>query len=200
MESSRSNGDQVIRLDSANRQLALAFLGWQCRLRQIAFRQDGGRPSDGMSPKVFVGDDCQAAGRIVSILNKAESDSVLMEFQHFYRRTRDPAQRRADVTRFLSETYFQRPQTFTDRLTTVFPPGSRVAELLESAESCRLVFEHFNQRYDLTCEAIRLREDDPLYQSTFWHNALFNPDLSKDCRILALVPNWSRCAADPAPA
>ena len=28
------------------------FLAWQCRIRQIAMRQDGGRPSPGMRPRV----------------------------------------------------------------------------------------------------------------------------------------------------
>jgi len=28
------------------------FVGWQCRLRQLAVRQDGGRPSAGMKPRV----------------------------------------------------------------------------------------------------------------------------------------------------
>jgi len=28
------------------------FLAWQCRIRQIATRQDGGRPSAGMRPRV----------------------------------------------------------------------------------------------------------------------------------------------------
>jgi hypothetical protein len=29
------------------------FLGWQCRIRQIAMRQDSGRPSPGMRPRVL---------------------------------------------------------------------------------------------------------------------------------------------------
>ena len=29
------------------------FLAWQCRIRQIAMRQDGGRPSPGMRPRVL---------------------------------------------------------------------------------------------------------------------------------------------------
>ena len=29
------------------------FVAWQCRIRQIAMRQDGGRPSPGMRPRVL---------------------------------------------------------------------------------------------------------------------------------------------------
>ncbi len=199
MEPPRSNEPGAVQPESADRALALAFLGWQCRLRQIAFRRDGGRPGGGISPRVFVGDSRRAASRIVTVINKADPVAAVMEFRHLHRRTQDPAERRTDAVRLLSETYFQGPRTFTDRLTAVFPPGSRVAGLLESAGSCRLAFEQFGQRYDLTCEAIRLGEDAPLYQSTFWHNALFNPDLSKECGILALAPDWPRCAANPAP-
>ena len=37
----------------SNQDRARQFLGWQCRIRQIAMRQSGGRPSSGMRPKVF---------------------------------------------------------------------------------------------------------------------------------------------------
>ncbi len=35
------------------------FLAWQCRIRQMAMREQGGRPSPGMRPRVLT-----VAGRI----------------------------------------------------------------------------------------------------------------------------------------
>ena len=191
------NEDQVVRLEGTNRALARAFVGWQCRLRQISFRQNEGRPSVGMTPLIHAVSEDKPVGRFVTVLNKAKAESSVMEFRHLYRRTRDPAQRRKDITEFLAEAYFQKPETFTDRLTTVFPPRSRTAVFLGSVDACRLVFDQFNQRYELICETIRLRGDDALFQATFWHNALFNSNLSKECEILALVPDWSRCSVSP---
>ena len=30
-----------------------SFLDWQCRIRQVAMREEGGRPSPGMRPRVL---------------------------------------------------------------------------------------------------------------------------------------------------
>ena len=197
LEALRSNQDHAVRLVSANLALARAFLGWQCRIRQIAFRQDHGRPSDGMSPMIYAAGDARLIGRIIAVLNKVGAGSTMMEFRHMYRRTHDPNQRRSDATKFLSESYFQNPVSFSDRLTSVFPPRSRLAAEIVTAGRCRLVCRQFNQGYELNCEAVRLPEAEPLFQASFWHNALFNPNLPKTSEILAFIPDWSRCSADP---
>ncbi|MGI9302640.1 MAG: hypothetical protein ACR2RB_08035 [Gammaproteobacteria bacterium] len=50
---------EIIRLQTARDALRDYFLGWQCRVQQIAVRQHGGRPDDGMCPSVRVGDDIE---------------------------------------------------------------------------------------------------------------------------------------------
>ncbi len=40
---------QVVRLETAQAALRDHFLGWQCRLRQLAVREAGGRPSSGIA-------------------------------------------------------------------------------------------------------------------------------------------------------
>ena len=71
-----------MRLEIANLALGRAFLGWQCRIRQIAFRQDHGRPSDGMSPMIYAAGDARLIGRIIAVLNKVGDGSTMMEFRH----------------------------------------------------------------------------------------------------------------------
>ena len=44
----------VVCLDGANERLRDAFLGWQCRIRQIAMRRHDGRPTSGVTPLVSV--------------------------------------------------------------------------------------------------------------------------------------------------
>jgi hypothetical protein len=44
------------------------FLGWQCRLRQIAMRQDGGRPSPGMRPRLLNRDGSEIASALTVLL------------------------------------------------------------------------------------------------------------------------------------
>ena len=44
--------DNIILLEPAAQALRDEFIGWQCRIRQIAVREGGGRPSSGMRPRV----------------------------------------------------------------------------------------------------------------------------------------------------
>ena len=62
-----------------------------------------------------------------------------------------------------------------------------------------MAFEQQNQRYDLVCEVWPLTKSEPLYQATYWHNALFNPNLMGDPEILLFKPDWARSRAEPPP-
>jgi hypothetical protein len=55
---------------------------------------------------------------------------------------------------------------------------------------CVLWFRERSRAYRLPCDVELLRNDDPLFQATYWHNALFNPDLPPDIAIVAFVPDW----------
>ena len=41
--------------------------------------------------------------------------------------------------------------------------------------------------------------DDPRREETWWHNALFNPQLPPDIPVLAFAPRWLEATADPRP-
>ena len=172
------------------------FLGWQCRIRQIAMRRHGGRPTNGMTPFAFPADGCGAAARIVTVLCKRPEYSATMELRHMARRTHDPAQRRESALEFLAERYYQAAREFSDILTASFSPDSETAARLLENGSCRLDFEQFSQRYRLHCAVQRLSEHDALHEATFWHNLLFNPRLPADCLILAFEPDWGQSEAD----
>ena len=58
--------DKIIRMQSVNEGLRQAFLGWQCRLRQLAVRENEARPSPGMRPALEVAS--QNAGAITVVL------------------------------------------------------------------------------------------------------------------------------------
>jgi len=186
----------VVRLAAAQAALRDHFLGWQCRIRQLAVRQADGRPTTGMSPRLLL-DDAEA-GRIVVLIVKPDPD-VTAQFRYMVRKTHDPAERRDGALKYLAAAYYQRPQEFSDELTALFGPASEAADRLVSDARCRLQFEQYRQRYDLPCAARALTEDDPAYQATYWHNALFNPALPPGVRIIGLQPDWARAEADPPP-
>ena len=188
----------IVRLDRVNEELRDRFLGWQCRIRQIAMRSQGGRPSSGMTPLVFAAGGNVPLARLVTVLCKRPEHSVTMELRHLARRTHDPAERRESALRFLAERYYQAASEFSDVLTATFPPDSGIAATLVEQRECRLSFAQFSQGFDVHCTVRRLSPNNALREATFWHNQLFNPRLSADCTILGFEPEWQRSEADPA--
>jgi hypothetical protein len=173
------------------------FLGWQCRIRQYAVRHGGGRPSSGMRPSVSLWGAGAALGPITVLIVKREPEVTTAQFRHLARKTHDPAERRDGALKFLAAAYHQRPQDFSDEPAALFGPESEIADGLLGAGRCRLRFEQYRQTYDLPCQVRQLADDDPAFQATYWHNALFNAALPAGVRVLAFRPDWSAASADP---
>ncbi len=174
------------------------FMRWQCRIRQMMMRDEMGRPNDGITPAVTLDGENEPMGHIITVMNKAPAYSITAEMQHMVRKTNDPAQRRDNALRFFSESYYQGADQFSDTLTSTFPPGSPGAKTIRAAERCTLTFEAYRQRFDIKCRVWSLAERNPLFQSTFWHNHLFNPALTEEAVILGFEPDWGRSTAEPA--
>ncbi len=177
--------------------LRLAFLRWQCRVRQVAMRDHEGRPDDAITPALYLPGQVQPLGHIITIMNKAAGYSVLSELKHMDAKTNDPAQKRAQAMTFFSATYYQKAAEFSDILTATFPPGSPGAAQIREAGQVRLVFDAYNQIFDVSAKVWRLAEHNPLFQTTIAHNRLFNPTLPPDTEVLGFEPDWSASTSDP---
>lgn len=167
-----------------------SFLGWQCRIRQMAVRQNEGRPTPAMAPETFIGD--VPIGPVVTLLLKRPPFSVTPELMHMVKATFDPRQRREKALKFLASSYYQRFREFDDELTALFGPDSSTAEALLGAGECRLVFKQFTQSFDVMCTVRRLDRQDYGFDATFWHNSLFNTNLPNGVQILGFQPDWAR--------
>ncbi len=192
-----SEPSHLVVLDAAAQTLRAHFLGWQCRLRQQAVRQGGGRPTAGMCPEVRLDGAERELGPVTVLIVKAAPQEVTSQFRHLARKTNDPAERYNGGLKVLAEAYYQRPQEFSDELTALFGPASELADRLVEAGRCDLLFEQYSQRYELPCGLRALPEDHPAFQATYWHNSLFNPNLPGGVRVLAFRPDWSAASADP---
>ena len=182
---------KVARLDPAARAARREFLGWQCRIRQLAVRQAAGRPTSGMRPRVSLLRDDTDLGQITVLIRKRASQEVTAQIQHMVRRTRDPAERLESGLRFLAAAYYQRPEEFSDAMTALFAPRSPLVRRLIDTGQCMLDFEQYAQRYRLSCRVETLASSDPGFQFTYWHNSLFNPAIPGDVQILCFKPDWS---------
>lgn len=185
------------RLDSAQAAMRDHFLGWQCRIRQHAVRHAGGRPTGGMRPAVRLSETGPDLARVTVLIVRREPEETTAQFRHIARKTQDPAERYDAALKFLAAAYYQRPREFSDELTALFAADSEIAERMLAKGRCLLKLEQTNQRYALPSRVRFLAEDEPAFQATYWHNALFNPTLPGGVRVLGLKPDWTRAEADP---
>ncbi len=182
---------QVLGKRPGDHELMHQFLGWQCRVRQIAMRDNRGMPDDAATPAVTLPGQSEPLGHIITVFSKWGAHSQTPEMKHMVKRTHDPAQRREKALEYFSSSYYQKAKQFSDTLTATFQPGSEGAAKLINAGQCQLLFEAYSQKYILQCKVLKLSETHPLYQSTWWHNLLFNPDLHPDTIILGFEPDWN---------
>ncbi|MDZ4734842.1 MAG: hypothetical protein SGJ07_00700 [Rhodospirillaceae bacterium] len=187
----------VILTEAAADELRDEFVTWQCKLRQMAVREDAGRPSLGMRPTVDTPEGHRLSDGIIMLIHHADPYESTMLFRHQAKRTNDPVERYNKAVEILAASHFQHPAEFTDRMTALFGPQSAIADRLLSHGRCILGFEQFTQWFRLDCKVLALDETDPLYLATYWHNSLFNPNLPADIRILSFEPDWRHSTGHP---
>jgi hypothetical protein len=173
------------------------FLGWQCRVRQIAMRDSGGRPSTGMRPLVSLTSDGNFSDEITVLLIRREAGRDASQFRHMVLKTQDPAARYESAMQLLSATYYQRPHEFSDELTGLFQPSMLLVRALLARGDCVLDFQQFSASYRLPCFVRRLREEEPAYQATYWHNCLFNSSMPGNIVVLGFLPDWNSAEGEP---
>ena len=173
------------------------FIKWQCHTRQMMMREKQGRPDAAIMPEVHLAGQDASLGALITILNKLPTYSLTPEMLHMARKTNDPAQARSQAIQLFSATYYQKFRQFSDVLTATFPPGSGGAAQLMEAQSCRLVFEAYSQRFDLECAVMPMAQQNALHQATMAHNRLFNRGLSAETIVLGFEPDWEKSTATP---
>ncbi len=186
---------EIVVLTPALAALRDHFIGWQCRVRQMAVRQNGGQPLPGMRPRVLDRAGEELSPGITTVIVKADPTADIAMFQQAYKRTQDPRDRYSRALEMLASYHYQKPKLFLDELTALFARDSALALRLLRDGRCVLEFDQFNQGYRIPCAVQDLSERDISYQATYWHNALFNPSLPPAPRILAFAPDWGGAQA-----
>jgi hypothetical protein len=175
------------------------FIGWQCRIRQVAMRQDDGRPSPGMRPRALgtTGGVIAEALTVLIVPKEPAESTAFFRFQ--VEKSADPRLVYERGLTFLQAEHFQRPANFSDRLTALLPTDSPVAAALLGEGTCILEFDQFRQFFRLPCAIFELKEGDPAREATIWHNRIFNPAGTGAVQVLAFRPDWTGAEARPRP-
>ena len=171
------------------------FLAWQCRMRQIAMRQDRGRPSPGMRPRLRDASGRELAPALTVLIVPRDPTESTDFFRFQVLKTPDPRDLYERALTYLQADYFQQPAEFGDVLTAVLPAKSELAARLIRDGRCVLEFAQFSQSYRLPCAAFAAEPDEAIRESTLWHNRLFNPSLPDDVLVLGFRPDWKSAEA-----
>jgi hypothetical protein len=186
--------DNVVLLEGAAERLRGEFVAWQCRIRQLAVRELGGRPTPGMRPRATSIAGAEVSPGITVLLNRAEPADVIKQFRYLVLKTQDPMERHAKALDYLASAYFQHPHLFSDAMTALFGPVSVIADRLVAARRCVLDFAQFGQTYRIPCDIESLPEADERFQVTYWHNRLFNHAMPAGVQVVSFAPDWRRAS------
>jgi hypothetical protein len=171
------------------------FLAWQCRIRQMAMREEMGRPSSGMRPRVLRRSGEEIAGALTVLIVPKEPRESTSFFRFQVMRSADPRDLYQRGLAYLQSDYFQRPEGFRDRMTAVLDHTSPLAATLLAEKRCVLEFDQFSQVFRLPCTVRKLGEGDEAREATLWHNRIFNPALPEAVVVLELKPDWAKAVA-----
>lgn len=186
--------DNVVLLEPAAAALRDEFIGWQCRIRQLAVRQAGGRPQPAMRPRVLSPEGEAVAEAVTVLIVPQEPEESTKLFRYQVLKTQDPVERYDKVLEILAASYFQQPRQFSDVMTALFGPQAAVAARLLDLGRCVLEFEQFSQAYRVPCAVAALGPEHPFHQATYWHNRLYNPNMPPDISVLAFTPDWTHAS------
>lgn len=171
------------------------FLTWQCRIRQIAMRDEGGRPSQGMRPAAFDGEGNQLSASIIVLLIR-ENSMESTEFLKFQvQKHNDPQDVYNKALTYLQATHYQRAIEFSDEMTALFANDSPLAERFLVEGKCILLFQQFAQSYKIPCFVREISETEDAHAASLWHNRVFNPNIGAEIKILGFQPDWEEAVA-----
>ena len=177
-------------MDKQTVDLRPQFLAWQCLVRQRAMRVGDGRPTTGMCPHLSLADGGSYSGQVTVLIIRTDAAEDVSQFKHMVQKTHDPADRYKAAIKYLSATYYQKPQEFSDEMTGLFSFEGLLARALCARGSCILEFSQFGSRYRLPCSVREMDEETDAFEATYWHNRLFNSRMPADVKILGFLPSW----------
>lgn len=175
--------------------LRAEFLGWQCRIRQIAFRDYGGQPLAAMRPRVSLrsGEVLLTAMTVLLVPVASVESTAFFRFQ--VQKTPDPNAVREAGIKYLAGGFFQDPDLFSDEMTAIFGADSKDAERILAAGRVTLDFDQFSQSFRMFCRTRVLAASAVAREASLWQARIFNRGIANDALVLGFKPDWKTVAA-----
>ena len=175
------------------------FIGWQCRVRELSLRSEEGRPNGGMRPKIALKNGKVVFPAATLLIIPEHPDQIIRQFRFMALKTQDPKERYTKALQLLAARFYQKTEDFSGALAGIFSRFSEEVMALEKDNYCIIEFDYQQQAFKIPCNVSESPKNDQVYEFTYWHNYLFNPNLSPEVKVLHFKPDWSETLSEPTP-
>ena len=175
------------------------FIGWQCRVRELALRSEEGRPNGGMRPQIALKNGEVVFPAATLLIIPDPPDQTIRQFRFMALKTQDPKERYTKALQLLAAKFYQNAEDFSGIMSGIFSRSSEEVEELEKHQYCVMKFDYQQQVFKIPCHVCESTKNEPVYEFTYWHNYLFNSSLSPEVKVLHFKPDWSQTISEPTP-
>ena len=175
------------------------FIGWQCRVRELALRSEEGRPNGGMRPQIILKNGKVVFSAATLLIIPDQPDQSIRQFRFMALKTQDPKERYTKALQLLAARFYQNAEDFSGAMSGIFSRTSEEMKALEKHQYCVMEFDYQQQAFKIPCHVSASPNNELVYEFTYWHNYLFNPNLSPEVKVLHFKPDWSKTVSDPNP-
>ena len=175
------------------------FIGWQCRVRELALRSEEGRPNGGMRPQIILKNGKVVFSAATLLIIPDQPDQSIRQFRFMALKTQDPKERYTKALQLLAARFYQNAEDFSGAMSGIFSRTSEEVKALVKHQYCVMEFDYQQQTFKIPCHVSASPKNEPVYEFTYWHNYLFNPNLSPEVQVLHFKPDWSKTVSDPNP-
>ena len=173
------------------------FIGWQCRVRELALRSEEGRPNGGMRPKIVLKNGEVVFHAATLLIIPEQPDQIIRQFRFMALKTQDPKERYTKALQLLAARFYQKTEDFSGAMAGIFSRFSEEVMALEKDDYCIIEFDYQQQAFKIPCNVSESPKNDQVHEFTYWHNYLFNPNLSPEVKVLHFKPDWSETLSAP---
>ena len=175
------------------------FIGWQCRVRELALRNEEGQPNGGMRPQIALKNGEVVFPAATLLIIPDQPDQSIRQFRFMALKTQDPKERYTKALQLLAARFYQKAEDFSGAMSGIFSRFSKEVVALEKDQSCIMDFDYQQQAFKIPCHVSTSPKNEPVHEFTYWHNYLFNPNLSPEVTVLHFKPDWSETVSTPTP-
>ena len=175
------------------------FIGWQCRVREFALRNEEGRPNGGMRPQIELKNGEVVFPAATLLIIPDNPDQTIRQFRFMALKTHDPKERYTKALQLLAAKFYQNAEDFSGAMSGIFSRFSEEVKALEKDQSCIIEFDYQQQAFKIPCNVSASPKNESVHEFTYWHNYLFNPNLSPEVKVLHFKPDWEKTVSEPTP-